>query len=230
MKEAYELVEGAGPLLLSCEHASNRLPSPWSWHDDDGWLVDTHWAFDIGVAELTRALAGRIRAPALLARFSRLLVDPNRPPDSPTLFRQSADGRSVRLNTTIDADERAARLSYYQAYHDRLGALTKDSAILLAIHSFTDVYEGEPRDFDMGVLYDEEEELAASFAAALAPVGRVRMNEPYSGKKGMIYAAHRHATVHGKRAIEIEVRQDRLGDAGFVAALVSAMATWRAGL
>src|SRR5687767_3551561 len=84
-------------LLLSCEHASQTMPHARDWHDDDRWLLGTHWAYDIGAAELTRELARATGAPAVLAAFTRLFVDPNRPLDSPTLIREHAEGRAVAM-------------------------------------------------------------------------------------------------------------------------------------
>ena len=77
---------------------------------------------------------------------------------------------------------------------------------------------------DVGVLFDREQDLAECLAAALAPLGVVRLNEPYSGKKGLIYSAQRHADACDKRAVEIEVRQDRLLDVSFRQRLVAALA------
>jgi predicted N-formylglutamate amidohydrolase len=115
-------------LLLTCEHASQLMPSPWRWPDEDRRLLNTHWALDLGSeglcslnvcavracgvrvadtvvlwrplthAELTRELSAAVAAPAVIAQFSRLLVDANRPLDSPTLFRDVADGQPVHLN------------------------------------------------------------------------------------------------------------------------------------
>ena len=87
--EAVEIyVGGAGDagVVLTCEHASNRLPEPWKWSERDQRLIDDHWAWDIGAADFSRELADRLGAVAVLARFTRLLVDANRPLDSDTLF------------------------------------------------------------------------------------------------------------------------------------------------
>ncbi len=215
------------PVLLSCEHASQRLPAPWRWPTADRHLRGTHWAYDLAAAPLARALARKLGAGLVLARFSRLLVDPNRAPDDPTLFRATAEGAPVALNAAIDAAEREKRLGYWQAYHDALlgTARAVGAPVVFAVHSFTPVYEGRVRDVEIGILFDEAEALAARLARALAPLGaRIRMNEPYSGREGLIYAAARTAAATGKTAVEIEVRQDRAADAAFKKALVAALA------
>lgn len=216
--QAYQVLDvrgGAAPLVLSCEHASVRLPEGWAWPEQDEWLVGTHWSYDIGAAELTFDCASALGAPAVLARFSRLLCDPNRDLDSPTLFRAHAEGRDVELNLEMTIDERARRLrACYDPYHDRLdgAVVARPAATVLSVHTFTPIYDGQARDLEVGVLYDHDEGLAAAVAASLAEAGvRVALNEPYSGLHGMMYAAQHHAERHDRRAVELEVRQDLAG-------------------
>jgi predicted N-formylglutamate amidohydrolase len=214
------------PLVLSSEHASSELPPPWSWPAEDQWLRTTHWASDLGAAELTRELAAALGAAALLGRFSRLLIDPNRPLDSPSLFRSHADGRPVALNHALGVADAEARVALWQAYHHELDQLLRSqhATVLLAVHSYTPSYQGQRRDYPIGVLFDREEELARALQQALSPLGEVRLNEPYSGKAGLIYAAQRHADATGKRAVEIEVRQDVAVDPRFRERLVAIVA------
>jgi len=199
------------PVILTCEHASERMPEPFRFPEDDAWLVGTHWAYDLGAAELTRELAHALGAGAVLSRFSRLLIDPNRSPAAPDLFRKVAEGRPVALNRHIAEGERDQRFSMSNAYHAAIDhALTEDAAsLVLSIHSFTPVYEGTARTVELGVLFDEEERLAESLQKAFVDAGFVALlNEPYSGKFGLMYAVDRHAKQHRRRALELEVRQD----------------------
>ena len=105
LAEAFEIVRGGdrAPLLLTCEHASERLPEPWRWPERDLRLVGTHWAFDLGAADLTRELAARTSCVGVLSRFSRLLVDANRGEDEPSIFRDRAEGAPVALNETVES-------------------------------------------------------------------------------------------------------------------------------
>src|SRR5690606_9961526 len=104
-----------------------------------------HIAYDIGVERVTRKLAARLNAPAIMASYSRLLIDPNRGEDDPTLIRQLYDGTIVPANYPMGAAEREKRLDrYYRPYHDAVGALvasvaheTKTAPFLVSIHSFT---------------------------------------------------------------------------------------------
>lgn len=212
--EAYEALEGApgAPVFLTCEHASERLPDGWAWHPRDARLAGTHWAFDLGARDLVLELAASMEAPAVLSRFSRLLVDPNRPEDSETLFRAEAEGAAVELNRDLSGEERARRIErYYRPYHDAIDRRLAAHAapVLFSIHTFTPVYEGEVRPMEVGVLFDTQDELAERAAAAIRSAGFVTaLNEPYSGKAGLIYAAEHHAQRHGRKALELEVRQD----------------------
>jgi predicted N-formylglutamate amidohydrolase len=199
------------PVILTCEHASERMPEPFRFPEEDTWLVGTHWAYDLGAAELTRELADALGTGAVLSRFSRLLIDPNRSPTAPDLFRKIAEGRPIALNRDVGDEERDLRFSMSNAYHAAVDhALGTDSAkLILSIHSFTPVYEGAPRPVELGVLFDEETELAEALKAAFVEAGFAAMlNEPYSGKFGLMYAVDRHAKQHGRRALELEVRQD----------------------
>jgi len=215
-----EIVEGdrTARLLLTCEHASNTLPPPYAWPATDRWLVETHWAYDLGVADVTLALAAALGAPAVLCGFSRLLADTNRDADDPTIFRREAEGRPVSLNSNLTDAERRERIARFHApYHAAIDLLLlryPQAAIVLSMHSFTPVYEnGPPRPMEIGVLFDHEETLAASVLASVARDGwAVAANEPYSGKSGLIYAAERHADRHGRRALELEIRQDLAAD------------------
>lgn len=219
MSDVVEVIEGRSDarVLLTCEHASNALPEPWVWPEADRWIVETHWAWDLGIAPVTRHLAEAIGAPAVLARFSRLLCDVNRPTDAETLFRPIADGHPVRLNAGLTDAERQLRIArFHEPYHataDRMLA-RYPHAVVLSMHSFTPVYlDGPPRPMELGVLFDREEELSHAIAESLASDGwKVALNEPYSGRDGLIYSADRHATRHRRRALELEIRQDVASD------------------
>lgn len=217
-------------VFLTCEHATQRMPTGWRWPDRDRRLIDTHWAYDMGARELTHALAEGLSSSAVLSRFTRLLVDPNREESASTLFRTHAEGVPVELNTALlDDVERHKRMeAFWRPFHDAVDrelALARAS-ILLAVHTFTPLYEGMRREVEIGVLFDHEEELAEELAAGLAAHGyRVGLNEPYSGKQGLMYVGERHAARHARRAIELEVRQDLAVDPLFRAELAPLLAT-----
>ena len=228
--EAWEAVEGSpeAPAFLTCEHASERLPPGWSWPERDRRLVGTHWAYDLGAAEITLDLAAALRAPAVLSRFSRLLADPNRAEDDASVFRGEAEGEPVELNQRIDDADRQRRLEgYHRPYHEAIDRRLGESRaeILFSIHTFTPVYEGQVRKVEVGVLFDKQEALANELAEAIAAAGfATALNEPWSGREGLIYAAERHAGAHGRKALELEVRQDLAVSAEVRARLVPVLA------
>lgn len=201
-------------VVLTVEHAGAELPAPWTWPEADRRLVGTHWSTDLGIVDFARALARRTGAPAVLSRFSRLLVDPNRPLDAPTLFRDVADGLPVALNTGLTDAERARRIEgYWRPYHAACDAVVAEhpGADVLGLHSYTPEYEGSVRDVEIGVLYDRNPELGLAWAELLSGRGfDVRLNEPWSGLDGLMYSPQLHATRHGRRAVELEIRQDLL--------------------
>ncbi len=173
-------------------------------------------------------MAGLLDAPAVLSEFSRLLVDPNRPLDSSTLFRREAEGRPVQLNALLDDDERQRRLDgLYHPYHDAVREMVGQSTaeFVFGVHSFTAEYEGQRRSLEVGILFDEEESAALRLVQRLRAAGfDAAPNEPYSGKEGLAYSPVYHARAFGRRALEIEVRQDLLVEESFAKRLAEALA------
>lgn len=229
--DAVEVIRAGndGRAVFTCEHASSRLPEPWRWPAEDAWLSGTHWTYDLGAADLARELALALCSVAVLSRFSRLLADANRPIDAPDLFRTEAEGRRVALNRDIGPADRARRLGLWTRFHEAADAeVSRSSApIVFAVHTFTPLYEGAVRRVEAGVLFDREIELAEGLRAHLERAGfRVEMNEPYSGKAGLMYSVERHALSHGRRPIELELRQDLAETPGARRRAIDAIDGW----
>jgi len=205
-------------LVVSCEHASCRVPGPLKTTQSDRQWLRTHWGWDIGAAEVTRQLVRRKSCVALLARFSRLICDANRSPEDETYIRRSVEGVPLSFNQEIDPAEIRRRFtSYHEAYHDLLDACLAErvarggDVVLFSIHSFTPVFNGVFRPMEMGVLFDRYEPIATRLAGHLEGVGfKTALNEPYSGARGEMYAMQRHGTKHGVIYLELEIRQDLL--------------------
>lgn len=200
-------------VLVTCEHGGSELPPGRPWHAQDLRLKGTHWAGDLGAGDFSREIAARLRVPALIHDFSRLIIDVNRPLDDPTLFRATAEGVPIELNQSITVAERQKRIErYYRPYHDELNFLTHilNPPLLLSVHSFTNNYEGKRRDIDLGILFNRHESLALEFEAYFRSAGyQVRLNEPWSGKEGFMYALSQVETDEN-RGIMLEFRQDLL--------------------
>ena len=218
MQAAYEIAgePGAGgPFVLSCEHATHELPE-WEPAPGDRPFLAAHWGWDIGAADLTRALCRLTGSCAVLARFSRLVCDPNREPAEPSFVVAEIDGAPLELNRGVDAAERQRRRErYFDPYHAAIDRTLRARRArggefrLCAIHSFTPVWLGQRRPMEIGVLFDAHDEHAWRLEGALAAEGfEVALNAPYSGKDGLIYSARRHGRAHGLVYLELEVRQD----------------------
>jgi len=206
-------------LLLLCDHATNALPADYGTLGLSPEDLATHIAYDIGAAAITRRLAARFGAPAVLTRFSRLLIDVNRGADDPTLVMRLSDGRIIPGNACIDAAEIEARRSlYWRPYRDAIA--TQISAMLavgpppavVGIHTFTPVWKGVPRPWQIGILWDGDPRFASPLIAALAARGlNVGDNEPYAGAlPGDTLDAE--ITRRGLAGLLIEIRQDLVAE------------------
>jgi len=177
---------GRSRTALLCEHASMRLPEPWTWPEEDHWVVGTHWSWDPGAAEITRELADALGAAAVLSRFSRLLCDPNRAEGDAHLFREIAEGRRRALNADLGPAERERRLSlYHRAYHDAADKLIGEhpGKAVLSVHTFTPLYEGQAREIEVAVLFDDDDDLPTDLAVAIRQRGHPGvLNAPWAGK------------------------------------------------
>jgi len=211
-------------VVLTCEHASNRLPPSIRPDASERVVLRTHWGYDIGGWAVTRAVARILDAPAIGGRWSRLLADLNRRVDDPTFVREIAGGIRLSWNADLRRAERIARaLTIHAAYHAALDRLLAARVavgvrpVLLAIHTFTPELDGERRPFDAGVLYDADRGPAIRCATVLRAAGLlVRYNEPYSGRAGMMYSVDRHGRHYGLPCLELELNQrlfDRAGAA-----------------
>jgi len=208
--------EADAPVVFSCEHASGVIPEGFELSDSDKRLLGQHWAVDLGAAELTESLVKTVGAVGILAKASRLVIDLNRPLDAPTLFRQEADGVIIDLNRDLQPDQVQDRIRrFYKSYHqemDRWIGGMKDATVF-SLHSFTPCYEGAVREIELGVLFDENPEEAEQLCAFLLKSGYVcALNEPWTGKDGLMYSPLSHAQTFGRKSLELEVRQDRLVD------------------
>jgi predicted N-formylglutamate amidohydrolase len=214
----FEVYNGAGatPVLLVCDHASRFVPRALGDLGLGEAELRRHIAWDIGIAEVTRALADRLGAPAVLSHFSRLIIDPNRGFDDLTLIPQLSDGVIVPANRNLTAADRQARIAtFHQAYH---GAVirTLDAMIgrgqapaIVSMHSFTPVMKGVERPWQIGILWNRDGRLPVPLMARLRARGlTVGDNEPYSGRDNHGYTLHVHAEPRGLANALIEVRQD----------------------
>ena len=221
-EQAVEIIAGdAGcGVLFVCDHASPALPQGYGSLGLPAGEFSRHIAYDIGAGDVTRALAAHFGAPAVLSRFSRLLIDPNRGGDDPTLVMRLSDGSLIPGNARIDeAEVEVRKARFWQPYRQAItlaleaGAATGRSPAIVSIHSFTPVWRGVARPWELGLLWDLDPRLAQAFLdeiTAAEPVLTIGDNEPYDGAlEGD--TMHDVATSRGLAHVLIELRQDLIG-------------------
>jgi predicted N-formylglutamate amidohydrolase len=220
--EAYEIVAGdtgSGAVVLA-DHASNAMPAEFNQLGMPHSELQRHIAYDIGVAPLTRALAARLKAPAVLSRFSRLLIDPNRGDDDPTLVMRLSDGAIVPGNARLDdvgIQQRMQRFSlpYHQAAAGVIDQMLNAGVVpaVISIHSFTPSMKGVARPWHVGILWDSDPRLPMPLLEVLRRDQTIITgdNEPYDGAlQGDTMS--RHCISRGLAHVLIEVRQDLIAD------------------
>jgi predicted N-formylglutamate amidohydrolase len=221
----------AGRWLVTCDHAANRVPD-WVAGGDLGLPaadMARHIAFDVGAAGLALALAERLDSPAILAGFSRLVIDPNRGEDDPTLVMKLCDGSVIPANRHADAAEVARRLDrLYRPYHAALARLAarRPDRVILAVHSFTPCLRGRsPRPWHVGVLSGADRRLSEPLLARLRTVPGLCVgdNEPYGGHLPGD-AIDLHAIGPGRLNTLVEVRHDLIATAADQAAWADRLA------
>ena len=183
--------EGASTIFLTCEHAGRAVPTALGDLGVAPEEMERHIAYDVGAEGVARGLAERLDAALILQRYSRLVIDCNRPFEAKDCIVLQSDGTPVPANADISDSERRARyVEIHQPLHeaiatalDRRQAAGKPS-LLVSVHSFTPVMRatGAVRDFEIGLLYNRDarlaERLVETFRAANPDV-TVKLNAPY---------------------------------------------------
>ncbi len=214
--------EGRAEVLVVCDHASRAIPKSLNKLGLPELATWQHVAWDIGAAELTRGLSALLDAPAVLAGYSRLVVDCNRHPDDPEAFRRKSDGWEIPGNAELDQEARRRRLAAcFDPYHDCIAALLKDmtrrggAPLVVSVHTFTPVLGERPRPWHVGVLWDRDEASARRVLAGLRQHADLVVgdNEPYSGKHPADFTIDQHAERAGLPHVCFEVRQDQFESA-----------------
>jgi predicted N-formylglutamate amidohydrolase len=214
--------QGAAPVLIVCDHASRAFPASLARLGLAELAAWQHVAWDIGAAELARGVAAALDAPAVLAGYSRLVVDCNRDPHTPDAFCTQSDGWTVPGNRDLDDAQRSARLScIFDPYHECIAALLEGFRargivpLLVSLHTFTPAFAGQLRPWHVGVLWDKDESSARAMLAALRTIEDLVVgdNEPYSGRHPAGFTVDQHAERLGLPHVSLEVRQDQFESA-----------------
>jgi predicted N-formylglutamate amidohydrolase len=226
---AYQIVNprGSANVVFLCDHASNAVPLAL----DNLGLTDEqlrqHIAWDIGAADVTRRLAAHFDAPAVLAGYSRLVIDCNRQLDDPESIMTQSDGHEIPGNRDISDAQAALRTEacfwpYHQASQAVIEGVEARGVVpaLVMMHSFTPAMGHAPRPWQIGVLWDRDDRIAGPLLHHLRERGDLCVgdNEPYTAASPHGYSMPVHAARHGRANVQIELRQDLVGDEAGVAA------------
>jgi predicted N-formylglutamate amidohydrolase len=212
---------GRSPFVLICEHASNHIPAEYRKLGLDDKELARHIAWDIGAANVTRALSKRLDAAAFLGGYSRLLIDLNRPLHVADSIPLRSEATDIPGNLSLgDAEKKRRQQLMFHPFQDRLRAhLEQRSAdgrrnVLVAVHSFTPVYLGQQRAWHAGVLFERAAALGQALIAQLSrdPLLNVGANVPYGVSADADYALVVHGDQLGNPAVLIEIRNDLVAD------------------
>lgn len=209
--------DGASALVLVADHAGNAVPAALFDLGLPAEELNRHIGIDIGTAWIGEKLSADFDAVLVRATYSRLVVDLNRPIESPTSMPPVSDGTAVPGNHDLTPAARAARLeAIFHPYHQAIAAaVTRVAArgqtpIIVSLHSFTPRIEGTDRPWHLGFLYDRDDRLARLMIAEMRrdPGLLVGDNQPYSGRNPSGFTIEHHAENPGRAHVTVEFRQD----------------------
>jgi predicted N-formylglutamate amidohydrolase len=210
---------GRAPFLLVCDHASREFPVALARLGLSAKAARRHIAWDIGAGDLTRALSQLFDAPALLAGYSRLVIDCNRALTDPSSILAASDGEVIPGNRRLTSIEREQRArTFFEPYHAAIGLKLDELRrrrlvpAFISVHSFTPVMGTERRPWDVGVLWDRDPRIAVPLLERLRRVAGLVVgdNLPYSGRHPSDYTVARHAESARLPHVCLEIRQDKL--------------------
>lgn len=211
--------DGTSQILLVCDHASQKVPLKLADLGLPAEEFERHIAYDIGAEAITRLLSEGLDARAVLAGYSRLVLDLNRPPGHPQAIPEVSDGTRVPANQDLGENKVDQRIqALFDPYHEAIGHSMAHlwkrgpAPVLFSVHSFTPHFEDQERPWDVGILWKRDPRLAVPLMERLRARGlTVGDNEPYSALE-MAYTIDAHAGAAGLATCVIEIRQDQVSD------------------
>ncbi len=209
------------PMLILCDHASNYIPQKLNGLGVNPESLENHIGYDIGAAAVSRLLAKQLGARAVLSRFSRLVIDPNRYPTDDSSVLAVSDGVVIPRNQDISLLDRMLRIEeLFVPYHNRvareLGSMRHEflMPLVVSMHSFTPSWQGDTRPWHLGVLWNRDDGVASLLIDELEKFEDwcIGDNEPYHPCKPIGYSMEAHAEDHGYPHALLEIRQDLIAD------------------
>ncbi|HEY0901175.1 MAG TPA: N-formylglutamate amidohydrolase [Micavibrio sp.] len=231
---AYDILNAGGDprIILTCEHAGDIVPRKLDLLGMSPDDYKCHYAVDIGVRDVTRYLSGMLNAPAILANYSRLVVDMNRAVDHPTTFAPTGEGKPVPGNIDITAEDKAQRLQeLYEPYHNALSGILDrvigagTTPVVVSVHSFTPKFFNFARPWEIAFLHSDDDRLSMALIGYFRRLGyHVGDNEPYDHRIARGGSVNRHAGMRRLPHTMVEFRNDMISndkDAFFWAKLLA---------
>ena len=213
--------DGAGGVLLLCEHASAHIPEAFAGLGLSAADRLRHIAWDIGALGLAERLSGLLDAPLLHPTVSRLLLDVNRDPDAHDSIVVTSEDTTIGGNHSIDTDERQRRHDWiYAPYHREIETVVaariaaRRPTAMISIHSFTPVFKGVQRRWQIGVLSHRDRRIADPLLRALSADAELAVgdNQPYAPRDGVYHTLEKHAEAHALPCVMLEIRNDLIRD------------------
>lgn len=212
---------GASDIVLICEHAGRLIPrslGTMGLSEEDRLR---HIAWDIGARSVATQLSDRFDAPLFMQRYSRLVCDCNRRPDVPSFTPEVSEATTIPANVGLSQEDRRLRAeAIFHPFHDAVTAFLDARArvgkptVLVTIHSFTPVFLGRSRPWEIGVLYNRDAILSPAIADWLKQNTPycVGVNEPYAVGDETDYAIPVHGEKRGLPCVEFEIRNDLIAE------------------
>jgi len=203
--------------LLVADHASPYFPAAINQLGLADWVLERHVAWDIGSDKLARFLADELDAQAVLAGFSRLIVDPNRQPDDSSAFPEISDGIAIPGNIGLGEEQKALRIqSFFKPYHDKISSRLEEFSengvvpAIISVHTCSPVFDRVVRPWHIGIMWDKDPRIPVPLMRRLEQMEGICIgdNEPYSGRHPNDFTIDYHAEPAGLPHVGIEVRQD----------------------
>lgn len=218
--------DGAGDVILVCEHASSMIPASLSGLGLSAEDQVAHIAWDPGALDVAKKLSEALDAPLVASRVSRLVYDCNRPPSSPEAMRDKSEVYDIPGNKNLSSAARDLRVTaVYEPFQTLLREVIAQrearDPVIVTIHSFTPTYFGAPRSVQIGLLHDEDDRLARAMLVAAPSFStfKTELNQPYGPEDGVTHTLVEHAASRGLLNVMVEIRNDLVTTATEVNAL-----------
>lgn len=216
---------GTSPFLLTADHYERELPRALGDLGVAESELVRHIAWDIGIAGVAERLATMLDAHLVAQRYSRLVIDCNRPPAAASSISVISEATAIPGNENLSAAAREMRRrEIFDPYHGRIGAAIDarvraggragEPTVLVALHSFTPVYHGDPRPWHIGTLYHRDTVLPRLMLQHLRKESDLVVgdNQPYAVSDTTDYTIPVHGEARGLINTGIEIRQDLITD------------------